>query len=328
MLRIPSDRRRPQAHLGWSALEIGGALNEEVVRKYLKAGEIAKKVKARASREVVPGARVLDVVTSIESYIKELGAEPAFPVNISINNEAAHRTAYIDDTDVIPEDSVVKIDIGVHVDGYIADTAITVSFAERYRDLLEAVREALDKALKAVKPGVKASDIGSVIEKAIKSKGFKPVKNLSGHSLAEYTIHAGETIPNYREPLNFSRLTPGTAYAIEPFASTGRGVVHEEKRVSIYSIKRSPKCEELPERQIISEIYKKVRTLPFSERWFPELATVVGGVSRLREIFKGLSNLGCLIAYPVLSDIPGSRVAQFEETVLLLKDGSVLVTTQ
>lgn len=303
-------------------------MDEEIVRKYLRAGEIAEKVKARALREVKPGDKILDVVTFLENYIRELGAEPAFPVNISIDNEAAHRTAYIDDVGTVPEESVVKIDIGVHVDGYIADTAITISFTDKYRDLVEATREALDKALKAIKPGIRASDIGSVIERVIKSRGFKPVRNLSGHSLAEYTIHAGETIPNYRDPLNFNRLTPGVAYAIEPFASTGRGIVHEEKRISIYSIKRYTKCEELPEDQIIKEVFKKVRTLPFSERWFPELIIVVGGVSRLREIFKNLSNSGCLTAYPVLSDTPGSRVAQFEETVLLLKDGSVLVTTQ
>lgn len=303
-------------------------MNEEVVRKYLKAGEIAERVKVRALREVKPGNRVLDIVTSLENYIRELGAEPAFPVNISIDNEAAHRTAYIDDVSSIPEESVIKIDIGVHVDGYIADTAITVSFTDKYGDLVEAAKEALDKALKTIKPGIKASDIGSVIEKVIRSRGFKPIRNLSGHSLAEYTIHAGETIPNYRDPLNFNRLTPGVAYAIEPFASTGRGIVHEEKRVNIYSIRRYTKCEELPENQIIKEIFKKVKTLPFSERWFPELIIVMGSASRLREIFKSLSNVGCLTAYPVLSDVPGSRVAQFEETVLLLKDGSVLVTTQ
>ncbi len=301
-------------------------LDESVVRKYIEAGRIAERVKERAEREARPGAKLLSLVATLENYIVELGGRPAFPVNVSIDYEAAHRTAYIDDESVLPEDGVVKVDVGVHVDGYIADTAITVSFSEKHQKLVDSAREALEAALRHVKPGVRVSEVGSVIEKVIRGRGFKVVKNLSGHSLAEYMIHAGDTIPNYRDPLNFSRFRPGTAYAIEPFATTGRGVVGSERRVGIYSIKPSPNREGVPEEHILLNIFERVKTLPFSERWFPEIAASLG-VERFRRVLESLSRRGYLIPYPVLSDVPGSYVAQFEETVLILDDGSVIVTT-
>ncbi len=301
-------------------------MEEPVVRKYIAAGEIAERVKERAERETKPGVKLLSLITILENYIVELGGRPAFPVNVSINNEAAHRTAYIDDESVLPEDGVVKVDIGVHVDGCIADTAITVPFSEKHRKLVEAAREALERALKHVRPGARVSDVGSVIERAIRERGFRVVKNLSGHSLAEYTIHAGDTVPNYRDPLNFARFRPGTAYAIEPFATTGRGVVSSEKRVSIYSVRPPIRRGGAPEEHIVENIFGRVRTLPFSERWFPEMASLLG-VGRFRKALENLSKLGYLVSYPVLSDVPGSYVAQFEETVLILDDGSVIVTT-
>ncbi|MCS7099630.1 MAG: type II methionyl aminopeptidase [Sulfolobales archaeon] len=301
-------------------------MDEDAVKKYLAAGGIAEKAKDRAMREAKPGVKILSLVSILENYIVELGGNPAFPVNVSVNNEAAHRTAYINDESTLPEDGVVKIDIGVHVDGFIADTAITVCFSEKYRELVETTREALEKALRAVKPGIRASEIGFVIEKVVRGRGFKVIRNLSGHSLAEYTIHAGETIPNYRDSLNFNRIRPGVAYAVEPFASTGRGVVYNEKRVNIYSIRPTFLFKEISGEHVLMSIYKKRRTLPFSERWFPELATLLG-VDGFRELLKELSRAGYLIPYPVLSDIPGSFVAQFEDTVLVLDDGSVIVTT-
>lgn len=301
-------------------------MEESVVRKYLAAGEIAERVKRRAEREVRPGVKLLDLATTLEGYIVELGGKPAFPINISVNNEAAHRTAGVDDEGTLPEDGVVKVDIGVHVDGCIADAAITVSFSDRHRDLVEATRDALERALRHVRPGARMSDVGFVIEKTIRSRGFRAVRNLSGHSLAEYIVHGGETVPNYRDPLNFSRFKPGTAYAIEPFATTGSGVVRSEKRVNIYAIRPSSRFDSSPVGHVAATIYEKVRTLPFTERWFPNLIALLG-LERFRETLRELSRLGYLITYPVLSDIPGSNVAQFEETVIVLDDGSVLVTT-
>jgi len=301
-------------------------LAEEDVRSYVRAGWIASRVKERAAREVKPGARVLDVASSLESYIVELGGMPAFPVNISINSEAAHRTAYLGEESVVPEGSVVKIDIGVHVNGFIADTAITLDFSGRMAGLVEAVNEALEKALRHVKPGVRVSDVGALIERTIRSRGFKVVRNLSGHSLDRYVVHAGETVPNYRETLNLSRFRTPAAYGIEPLASTGRGIVSSERRVYIYAVRRLGVEQGTLEARVIGEVYRKVKTLPFTERWFPELVSELG-LQSFRGVLSELARRGYLVAYPVLSDTPGSYVAQAEETVLILDDGSTIVIT-
>jgi len=301
-------------------------LTEEDVRSYMRAGWVASRVKERAAKEVKPGVRVVDIANSLESYIVELGGMPAFPVNISINSEAAHRTAYLGEESVIPEESVVKVDVGVHVNGFIADTAITLDFSGRMAQLVEAVNDALEKALKHVKPGVRVSDVGALIERTIRSRGFKVVRNLSGHSLDRYVVHAGETVPNYREALNLSRFKTSSAYAIEPFASTGRGLVSSEKRVYIYAVRRVDIEQGVHELRVLEEVYRRVRTLPFTERWFPELVSELG-LQEFRKTLLELAKQGYLIAYPVLSDVPGSYVAQAEETVLILDDGSTLVIT-
>jgi methionyl aminopeptidase len=301
-------------------------LSEEDVRSYVRAGWIASRVKERAAKEVRPGVRVLDVVNLLENYIVELGGAPAFPVNISINSEAAHRTAYVGEDSVIPEESVVKVDIGVHVNGFIADTAITLDFSGRMTRLVEAVNDALERALKYVKPGVRVSDVGALIERSIRSRGFKVVKNLSGHSLDRYVVHAGETVPNYRETLNLARFRTSVAYAIEPFASTGRGLVSSERRVYIYAVRRLDVEQGEREAQVVRRVYERVKTLPFTERWFPELISELS-LQNFRGILSELARRGYLVAYPVLSDIPGSYVAQAEETVLILNDSSTLVIT-
>ena len=297
----------------------------DIVRCYVKAGEIAYKVKKSVSRLVKPGVKILEVAESIESEIRELGGLPAFPVNISINEVAAHRTPYIDDTEVIPNTSAVKVDIGVHVNGYIADTAVTVVLDDKLIPLAEAAQNALMKALKAVRPGVKFRDVGKIIETTARKAGFKVIKNLSGHSLGHYLIHSGEVIPNYNDPFVLGRFRAGRAYAIEPFVTTGKGMVKEAKgKIQIYSLRRT-KGKPLNEfeHKILGEIMQRFKTLPFCERWL----TDVGPAPDLRASLTSLTHKGYLNQYPVLVEVGGGLVTQFEETILITNDGAVIVTT-
>ncbi len=296
-----------------------------IVEYYIKAGEIAYRVKKSASRLVKPGVKILEVAESIERKIRELGGLPAFPVNISINEVAAHRTPYINDTEVIPDASAVKVDIGVHVNGYIADTAVTVVLDDKLIPLAEAARNALMKALKVIGPGVKFRDIGKTIETTARKAGFKVIKNLSGHSLGHYLIHSGEVIPNYNDPFILGRFRAGGAYAIEPFITTGKGMVKEVKgKVQIYSLKRTKgKPLNESEHKILSEIIQRFKTLPFCERWLAD----VGSTLDLRASLTSLAHKGYLNQYPVLVEIGGGLVTQFEETILITNDGAVIVTT-
>ncbi len=299
--------------------------SEEVLRKYLKAGDIAYRVKKELPSIVKPGTKLLDIASIVERRIRELGGEPAFPVNISINYIAAHRTPYADDGEAIPEESVVKVDIGVHVDGYIADTAVTLVFDDYYIPLAEASRNALLKGLKRVGAGVKFRDVGKTIETVIKRSGFKVIKNLTGHSLGRYVIHSGESVPNFNDPISLGRFRQNRAYAIEPFATDGKGLVRDlRSSIQIYSLRKvKGKALNDAEDRVLETVVSRFRTLPFCERWLVDMGM---GLKDLRAVLQSLSRKGYLNEYPVLVEIIEGYVAQFEETVFITKD-RVYVTT-
>lgn len=295
----------------------------EELEKYIRAGEIAFEAKKLAERIVGPGTPILKIAEEIEELIRSRGAAPAFPTNISINHVAAHRTPYVGDTEVVPEGAVVKVDIGVHVDGYIADTAITIVLDDRFKPLAEAVRSALLKALKKVRAGARFRDIGFVIEREIKAAGFKPIKNLSGHSLGRYQIHGGEYIPNYRDALAIGRFRSGGAYAIEPFGTDGRGyVVEDRSSIQIFALRSVKGNVSGFEAEVLDVIRSRFSTLPFCERWLVDL----GGIDAVRKALSGLVAKKILTQYPVLIEAGKGMVAQFEETVYVTSSG-VYITT-
>ncbi|ADM27182.1 methionine aminopeptidase, type II [Ignisphaera aggregans DSM 17230] len=297
------------------------------LESYIRAGRIACIVRKEAERIVREGARLIDIANHLEKKIVELGGYPAFPVNISVNEIAAHYTPLPNDSSVIPSNSVVKIDIGVHVDGYIADTAITISLNDRYIHLVEAVKEALEKALKIVGRGVRFSEVGGVIESIIKSYGYKPIVNLSGHSLDRYVVHAGSYIPNFRDRLNRESFKIGRAYAIEPFATDGIGYVENTDIVTIYALKYNPKrVNKLSSdvQKFYNAVYSDRRTLPFTIRWYIDL---VGEEAKALSYLNTLQREGLLIEYPVLVERGRGIVAQYEHTIVIDDRGEVLITT-
>ncbi|MEM0453590.1 MAG: type II methionyl aminopeptidase [Sulfolobales archaeon] len=301
-------------------------MDEEVVKKYLRAGEIAYRVKQNIVNYLRPGIKLLDLANSIEGMIKDLGAQPAFPVNISINSIAAHKTPLPDEVEpTIRDNDVVKVDIGVHIDGYIADTAITLCYDDRFDLLVEGAREALDKSLSNIREGVRFSSIGSIIEDTAKRYGFKSVRNLGGHSLGRYLIHAGDVIPNYNDISQFGRFRRGEAYAIEPFVSNGKGYVIELDEVNIYALAKT-KFKNLTshELQLVNYIMERFKTLPFCERW---LVKDIGlSINDLRLILNSLTSKNVIRKYPILQEaLSSAYVAQFEETVLISE--GVLITT-
>ncbi len=298
-------------------------LDDDAYDKILRAGKIASRVRKYAAEKIKPGIRVYDFCEDVERKIYDEGGKPAFPCNISINNVAAHYTPYIGDESVIPDKSVVKIDVGVHVDGYIADTAVTVSFDPKYDDLLLAVETALERAIEIIKPGIRVSKIGEVIERAIKSYGYRPIRNLSGHSIERYNLHSGVSIPNVRDMFNISKIASGHVYAIEPFGTNGVGYVVEGRNAYIYSLVKEKRVKDELGRIVLENIKKKYDGLPFAERW---LRNVIPERNKLLEILKGLVKSKILHAYPVLLEATGGVVAQFEHTVLVL-EREVVVTT-
>lgn len=295
---------------------------EEAIKYYLKAGEIARRVLEETIKLVKPGVKVLELCEFSERKIREYGGRPAFPTNISINHIAAHYTSPINDETVIPEDSVVKVDVGVHVNGFIADTAKTVVLNPNYEYMTEAVELALENAITIIKPGVRISEISRIIEETIRRYGFKPIRNLSGHELKRYILHAGVSIPNVKT-FTLEKIKTWHAYAIEPFATNGAGYVKDMKDTYIFSLRRVKRVQAGLEEKIVTRIKDEFKNLPFSERWLIELAEP----DKLKKALKSLLKKGILQGYPVLVEAMNGIVVQAEHTVLVT-DKEVIVTTK
>ncbi len=297
-------------------------MEEEELKLWTRAGEIAARAIEEGAKLIKPGAKVLDICERVEAKIVELGGKPAFPCNLSINYEAAHYSPAIDDQREVPEGAVVKLDIGAQVDGYPSDTAVTVVLDDKYSKLAEAAKEALETAIKMIRPGISIMEIGKNIERVIKSYGFKPIRNLGGHMMKRNELHAGVFIPNVGERV-MGRITNGQVYAIEPFSTDGFGEVVEGKDVSIYSLK-STNVRGLTdqEKELLDVISKRFSTLPFSERWLKDVLPK----DELRKTLASLVRKGALRDYPVLIEVKKGMVAQFEHTVYVTKDGAEVLT--
>ncbi len=290
-------------------------MDEEILENYIRAGEIAAAVLKKGSREVKVGASYLTVVETVEEMVRSEGADLAFPLNVSRNEDAAHDTASSGDERIFISGDLVKLDLGVHIDGYIADTALTVDLGDHTK-LVDASRSALSAAIALVKPGARVGDLGAAIQRTIESAGYKPVVNLTGHGLARFGIHTAPSIPNIAVS-GGQRLEEGMVFAIEPFATTGAGHVTDRPRVEIFS-QISAKPVRLTSARQIVEAVRNRKGLPFSRRWLP--------VERPEIALSALVRAGVLHPYPVLGDRPGSFVSQAEHSVVTTADGCVVTT--
>ena len=290
---------------------------------YIRAGKIASEVREIVRVKDWIGKSVYEICEEVENEIIKRGAKCAFPVNASINEIAAHYTAEPNDPITIKDTDLVKIDLGAQINGFIADTAVTVCYDAQYDGLVQAAEEALDKAMSMIKIGVKASDVGRAIETTIKQMGFKPIANLSGHSLGQYTIHAGKTIPNVWSIGGFS-LSGDSAYACEPFVTTseGGGFVRNGQIKNIFALNSRKKTKNEEADKMLDFIWENFNMLPFALRWL----TKKWEEKEARNLLEHLIKKKAVQAYPVLIEIHEQRVAQAEHTFIPNENG-VTVTT-
>ncbi|MFB6075461.1 MAG: type II methionyl aminopeptidase [Haloarculaceae archaeon] len=290
-------------------------LTAEQYEKHREAGEILAQVRDEAADRVAVGTEYLELSEWTEDRIRELGGEPAFPVNISVDHEAAHGAAAPDDDRTIGEE-VVKLDVGVHVDGWLADTAVTVDLAGE-DELTAAASEALDAALETVRPGVRTGEIGAAVEEVIEGYGYNPVVNLTGHGLGHWEQHTAPNIPN-RGIDGGAELSVGDVVAVEPFATTGSGKVNEGSLEEIYSLTREGSVRDRTARQALEQITEEFRTLPFARRWLD--------VDRAGMALRRLERQNIVEGYPVLQEQTGELVSQAEHTVIVTEDGCEVTT--
>ena len=290
-------------------------MKDEIFEKYRDAGRIASKILREGAQGIRIGASYPELVETIEAQVIEQGAALAFPLNLSLNEDAAHDTASRDDSRLFRKGDVAKLDLGVQIDGYIADTATTVDLGTNSL-LVQASSAALEAAIKKVRPGATAGELGTAVQAEIEGRGYRPVSNLTGHGLGQYVLHTSPTIPNIAS-LGGIRLEEGMVFAIEPFATTGSGHVSEKSRTEIYS-QLAAKPVRIPSaRRVLEKIHDR-NGLPFARRWL--------GDKKLDIAIPGLVRSQVLHAYPVLADVAGSLVSQHEHTVIVTSDGCIVTT--
>jgi len=296
---------------------------EDVLQKYRQAGRIAAEVREEINKTLREGMPIIDVCEKAESMIRKKGGKPAFPCNVSVNEVAAHYTSPPGDLRTIPENSVVKVDIGVHVDGYIADTATTVCFNPEYESLVYTTEAALEKAIEILRPGLLMTRFGSAIQKTIKTRGFKPISNLTGHKIGRYLIHAGKSLPNVFH-LSAARVLEGEVYGVEPFTTVANAIgrVKNGSEAPIFRLLKHKSLKNPYAKQLLSYIEENFRTLPFTERWLQECVPQ----NHYKDAFSKLLSSKSLMSYPVFIEASGKPVAQAEHTVLVSGDGCVVLT--
>jgi len=296
-------------------------MDRQALDCFRRAGRIASECREWAREHIRPGVPIREVLETIEARIREQGGEPGFPAQSSRNFIAAHYCSSPEDDQRYAEGDCVKVDIGVHVDGYVADTAASVDLSNdgRWTPLVEAARSALAAAIATVRDGVQLSEVGGAIERTILAAGYQPVRNLTGHGLGRWKVHTPPQIPNYAEK-GAGTLREGMVFAIEPFASTGRGYIREAGRAEVFMMSRPPTRAKGLDRDVLKAI-ESWRGLPIARRYFNHLDR-----DAVEETLAKLARQGSLVRYPPLVEEEGVMVAQAEHSIHLGPDGAEILT--
>ena len=293
------------------------------IEDYLKAGKIAGEVRENVRKKNWVGSTLAEICEYVESEIIKRGAKCAFPVNTSLNEVAAHYTAEPNDPKTVSDADLVKIDLGAQVNGYIADTAVTVNYDTQYDSLVQAAENALQAAMSMIKVGVKSKDVGRKIQNTIMDMGFKPIANLSGHSLDQYTIHAGKTVPNMWTIGSFS-FSENEAFACEPFVTTKNalGFVRNGKIKNIYALVSRKKTKDDEADKLQEYIWNNFNMLPFALRWIVK----EWEEKEARKLLDFLIKKKVVKAYAILVEANGKTVAQAEHTFIPTQTGVTITT--
>lgn len=304
-----------------------------MIESYEKAGKIVSQIRSEACELIKNDLAIIDLVEFVENEIIKNGAKIAFPCNISINEIAAHYTSPSNDENKIATGDLVKLDLGAHIDGYIADSAITImapgdDLEEKFDEdtlaknqkLIEASDAALEAAISSVREGVEIGKIGVAVEEAVANYGFKPIANLTGHSLEQWNLHSGLSIPSINDN-NTTKLKEGDVIAIEPFVTDGVGWVTDTSNTYIYRFLKDKPFRMTHTKKVLGKIKKEYHSLPFSQRWLGEF-----NVNRLNVSLRQLSEAMAIYPYPVLKEKTNYWVAQKEHTVIVEGDGCIITT--
>ncbi|PAV84893.1 hypothetical protein WR25_25205 [Diploscapter pachys] len=260
---------------------------EEMYEDYRRSAEAHRQVRQYVRSWIKPGMKMIDICERLEAasrrLIKEnmLEAGLAFPTGCSLNHCAAHYTPNAGDTTVL---NWGDIDYGIHVRGRLIDSAFTMHFDPRFDPLVEAVKASTNAGIKEAGIDARLGEIGEVIEEVMTSHEVeldgrtytvKPIRNLNGHSIGQYRVHGGKTVPIVKGG-DSTKMEENEVYAIETFGSTGKGYVHDDMETSHYMRNFDLIDEKIPIRLarskgLLNLIEKHFGTLAFCRRWVDRL---------------------------------------------------------
>lgn len=295
-------------------------MEKDELEKYKKAGQILVEAKKEALRFAKTGTKILELAENTEKKISEAGGSPAFPVNISIDDVAAHYTPITGDLREIKEGEIVKIDIGVQVDGFIADSAVT--YCSEKNILIESVEKTLENIVKNIRIGMEVKEIGDIVNATTKEFGVGIIVNLTGHGLGQFEFHAEPTIPNVKNSNNY-RLKDGDVIAVEPFTCPTNGYVKESGVCEIFRFIQDRPVRMPDTRKILEHIKKNFGPFPFAKRWlakdFQAVKIAIG--------LKQLELAEAIEKYPLLKEVEGKKIAQAEHTIII-KEKPIIITKE
>jgi len=292
-------------------------MEKDALEKYKQAGKITAIARDFGAKLVKEGALAVDIADAVEKKIFDLGGKPAFQVTVNINDVAAHYAPVINDKLAVKATDYVKLDVGVHIDGYIADTAVTVRPAGK-DELIICSEKMLETAVKMFVPGAVIEDVAAAVEDVAKGYGLKPISNLTGHMIDRWTVHAGVNVPSVRCAAP-KVLSEGEVYGIEPFVTAGKGLVKDSPPPTIFRWIRGIPQRDATARKILAASYEDWQKLPFAKRWAQQKFG-----ENIDVALNALVKSGALYHYNILKEVSGKPVAQSEHTVIVAEKPIVL----
>lgn len=294
----------------------------------MKAGKAVAHALKLAYQIGRPGTNMGDFAKVLEDDILAQGAEGlAFPANIGLDEVAAHYSPVIQDPNTFPDHGLVKVDLGAHVDGYVADAAITINLGDDggiHDTLIRAAKDALYAVIGIAKPGVSIQAIGATIQTQIeKFKSLSPISNLGGHRVSQWDLHGAPFIPNIGAGMDNYILKEGDQIAIEPFSTNGYGAIKNGKEITIFEVKNIHKKKNLPQHDRIRlrKFKDKFKNFPFSARWVDFMPQ-----EQVNDFILKYYRMGIFQGYHVFVERGQGLVAQHEHTLLITKEGAIPTT--
>lgn len=292
-------------------------MEKSELNNWKEIGRLAAETRNYAKSIVKEGMPLVDIAEKVEEYIRKKKVGNAFPISLSIKDVAAHYTPI--ESDGLVAEGLLKIDLGLEKDGFLSDNAVSIDLTpeNKFKDLIKASEDALKAAIKKMKLGEEIRNVGKEINNVISTQGFEPIRNLSGHNIKKMNLHAGINIPNY-DNKSTQKLTEGI-YAVEPFATTGEGLVKEGKPSNVFMIAKDKPTR--LSRDVLKFIKEEYKTLPFSSRWITNKFGKQASISLQR-----LTKEGILHHFSQLINEPGKFTTQTEHSLAVLEGKTIILT--